>query len=78
MSAILRQVGSLGWYRVLVVFFVIWLVLLFFTALPLINVHSGSNDPKLADRLSKALSDLESLRKQNNELQELFKEISLG
>lgn len=44
----------------------------------MMNTHVNSSDQKTSERLSRALQDLEALRKQNTELQELFKDISLG
>lgn len=78
MSPILRQVNAVGCNRILMFFLAIWLVILLFTSLPLISTHVGNLDSKTSERLSRALSDLEALRKQNNELQELFRDIKVG
>lgn len=76
---ILRQIGALGWNRILIFFLIVWLVILLFTALPMFTTqHVVQSDTKTAERLSRALSELEALRKQNVELQELFKDITLG
>lgn len=79
MSAILRQVNAIGWNRILMFFLAIWLVILILTALPMISSHVATvPDFKQADRLTRALSDLEDLKKQNSELQDLLREISVG
>ncbi|KAI4462501.1 alpha- 16 -fucosyltransferase [Holotrichia oblita] len=78
MSPILRQVNAVGCNRILIFFLAIWLVILLFTGLPLITTHVNNLDNKNSERLTRALLDLEALRKQNNELQELFRDIKLG
>lgn len=75
---ILRQIGALGWNRILVFFLILWLVILFFAFPMLTTQHIVQSDSKTAERLTRALSELEALRKQNVELQELFKDITLG
>ncbi|XP_066146713.1 alpha-(1,6)-fucosyltransferase [Euwallacea fornicatus] len=73
-----RQVLSIGWHRTVVIFLALWLlVVLLLAAYPGIN-SSSSLDAKSSERLVRAFSDLESLRKQNQELREIFKEISLN
>lgn len=78
MSPILRQVNAFGCNRILFFFLAIWLVILLFTGLPLITTHVSNLDSKTSERLARALSDLEVLRKQNLELQELFRDIKMG
>lgn len=79
MNLFLRQIGALGWNRILIFFLILWLIILLFTALPIFTTqHIVQGDTKTAERLSRALSELEALRKQNAELQELFKDITLG
>lgn len=75
MSTILRQINAVGWRRILSVFLLIWLVILLFTAFPMLGTHMNSADTKLSERLNRALKDLEALRQQNVELQEIFKDI---
>ncbi|XP_030760021.1 alpha-(1,6)-fucosyltransferase [Sitophilus oryzae] len=77
MSAFIRQIASIGWHRILVVFLVLWLLVLVLSAFPGLNT-TASFDAKSSERLVRALSDLETLRKQNEELQEIFKEISVN
>lgn len=79
MSMILRQIGALGWNRILIFFLILWLLILLFTALPMFTTqHVIQSDIKTGERLSRALNELDALRKQNTELQELFKDITLG
>lgn len=78
MSALLRQVNAIGCNRILIFFLAIWLVILLFTGIPLISTHVNNLDSKTAERLTRALADLEALKKQNTELQELFRDIKLG
>ncbi|XP_018333907.1 alpha-(1,6)-fucosyltransferase [Agrilus planipennis] len=79
MSAIIRQVASLGWNRLLVFFLAAWLVILVLVFLPFLNSQSQSvTDSGTADRLKRVISDLEILRKQNLELQKIIKDINLG
>lgn len=79
MSFILRQISALGWNRLSLFLLAIWLTILLFTAFPMFTTqHVVQSDTKIAERLTRALSDLEALKRQNSELQELFKDISLG
>nr|XP_022901745.1 alpha-(1,6)-fucosyltransferase [Onthophagus taurus] len=73
MSAIFRHVNA-----IVLIFFGIWIVILLFIAFPMISTHVSPANTETVDRLAKALADLEILRKQNNELQELFRDIKLG
>lgn len=75
MSVLLRQVASIGWHRILVIFLVLWLLVLLLSAFPGLN-STNTFDSRSSERLARALSDLEALRKQNEELQIIFKEIS--
>ncbi|CAH1371450.1 hypothetical protein MTP99_012929 [Tenebrio molitor] len=77
MSAIIRQINAVGWHRILAAFLIIWLVILLFTAFPMLGTHMTSSDSKTSERLTRALADLEALRKQNTELQEIFRDINL-
>lgn len=77
MGAILRQISAVGWPRILVVFLSLWLIILFFTAFPLLGTHINGIDSNTAERLNRALADLEALRQQNLELQEIFKDINI-
>lgn len=65
---------------IMAIFFAVWVVILLFVALPslLLTPRVATSTSETADRLAKALTDLEALRKQNNELQELFRDIKLG
>ncbi|KAJ8909854.1 hypothetical protein NQ315_013340 [Exocentrus adspersus] len=76
MSAILKHVNHKGCYRILIVFLVIWLIILVISALPMLNTSISSTDTKTTERLTRALADLDVLRKQNEELQEIFRDIS--
>lgn len=79
MSAILRHLNTVGLNRILVFILVLWLVILLFAALPMLNTHiPAASDTKMAERLNRALADLEVLRKQNNELQEIFRDMASG
>lgn len=77
MSIVLRQINAVGWRRILLVFLLIWLAILLFTAFPMLGTHLNSADSKLYERLNRALKDLEALRQQNVELQDIFKDINL-
>lgn len=44
----------------------------------MISTHVANSDTKTADRLARALAELESLRKQNKELYDIFKDINVG
>lgn len=79
MSVILRYVNIVGPKRILVFILLTWFTFLLFTTLPVLNTHiSPCTDQKTAERLERALADLESIRKQNVELQEIFKDIAVG
>lgn len=79
MSALLRQLNTLGLNRILVCILVLWLVILLFAALPMLNTRLPAiSDTKLTERLNRALADLELLRKQNAELQEIFRDMASG
>lgn len=74
---VLRQISSIGWHRIIVVFLALWLVVvLLLAAYPGIN-STNTLDSRSSERLYRALTDLEGLRKQNQELREIFKEISI-
>lgn len=77
MSAILRHLFTIGWHRILIILLAIWLIIFGFTAFPIFSSsYTASVDQKTSDRLARALADLEALRKQNIELQEIFKDLS--
>lgn len=79
MSAIVRHLNAVGLNRILLFILVLWLMILLFTAFPMLNTHLPANsDTKTAERLNRALADLELLRKQNNELQEIFRDMASG
>lgn len=79
MTAILRQLNTVGLNRILVCILVLWLVVVLFAALPMLNTHLPANsDAKIAERLNRALADLDLLRKQNAELQEIFRDMASG
>ncbi|KAJ8933188.1 hypothetical protein NQ318_022682 [Aromia moschata] len=78
MSAILKHVNYIGCYRILIVFLAVWLIVLVISAFPIISTNISSTDTKTTERLSRALADLEALRRQNEELQEIFKDISVN
>lgn len=76
MSAILKHVNYIGCYRILIVFLGVWLITLVISAFPMLSTSITSTDSKTTERLTRALADLDALRKQNEELQEIFKDIS--
>lgn len=79
MSAILRHINSIGPKNILVSILAVWFIFLIFMALPMLNTHiAPSTDTKTAERLTRALEELEALRKQNQELQEIFRDMTLG
>lgn len=79
MSAILRHINTIGPRRILIFILAVWFILLLLTALPVFNAHlSTSTDTRTAERLTRALAELEALRKQNVELQEIFRDIAAG
>lgn len=77
MSAILKYLNYIGCYRILVAFLALWLIIVVMSALPMLGTNVTNSDTKVAERLTRALSDLEALRKQNEELREIFKDISV-
>ncbi|KAJ8938216.1 hypothetical protein NQ314_011575 [Rhamnusium bicolor] len=78
MSAILKHVNYIGCYRILIVFLAVWLIVLVISAFPMLSTSIATSDIKTTERLTRALADLEALRKQNEELQEIFKDISIN
>lgn len=77
MNVILRQINSLGWNRMLALLLLFWIIVLIFTIIPMLTTHvSISTDIKTTERLNRALEDLDTLRKQNLELQEILRGIS--
>ncbi|KAF2892960.1 hypothetical protein ILUMI_13212 [Ignelater luminosus] len=77
MNVILRQINSLGWNRMLALLLLFWIIVLLFTIIPMLTTHvSTSTDIKTTERLTRALEDLDILRKQNLELQEILRGIS--
>lgn len=77
MSAILKYLNYIGCYRILIVFLALWLTIVVMSALPMLSTNVPNSDIKVTDRLTRALNDLEALRKQNEELREIFKDISV-
>lgn len=77
MSAIWKYLNYIGCYRILIVFLALWLIILVICAFPMLNTNASNSDIKLSNRLSSALRDLEDLYKQNEELREILKDISL-
>lgn len=77
MSAIWKYLNYIGCYRILIVFLALWLIILVICAFPMLNTNISNSDTKLATRLSSALRDLEDLYKQNEELREILKDISV-
>ncbi|CAG9765491.1 unnamed protein product [Ceutorhynchus assimilis] len=76
--SVLRQVSTIGWHRIIVAFLALWLVVvLLLAAYPGLN-SASSLDQRSSERLLRAVTDLEILRKQNEELRDIFKEISLN
>ncbi|KAL1506287.1 hypothetical protein ABEB36_005679 [Hypothenemus hampei] len=68
----------MGWHRIIVIFLTVWLlVVLLLAAYPGIN-SNNILEIKTTERLDRALSDLEALRKQNDELREIFKDITVN
>nr|CAH7753493.1 unnamed protein product [Callosobruchus chinensis] len=79
MSAILKHFNYIGCYRILIIFLALWLIVLAISVFPMLSWSPPpEGETKVADRLSRALLDLEALRKQNDELQEIFKDISVN
>lgn len=79
MSVILRHLHSTGLKNILVYIAVIWCIfLLIFVLIPMPNTNTSPTDHKTAQRLTKALAELEILQKQNQELQEIFKDMMMG
>lgn len=77
MNVILRQINSLGWNRLLALLLLLWIIILLFTIIPMLSTHvSTTTDSKTSERLTRALADLEILKKQNIELQEILKGVS--
>ncbi|XP_060530769.1 alpha-(1,6)-fucosyltransferase isoform X2 [Cylas formicarius] len=74
----LRQIAAVGWHRMLIAFLAIWLLILVLTAFPMLNTNVTNYEVRTAQRLSRALLDLEVLRKQNEELQDLFRDIRIN
>lgn len=74
--SVLRQISGIGWHRIIVIFLALWLLIVLLIAYPGIN-SSNTLDSHSTERLIRALTDLEALRKQNQELQDIFKEISV-
>lgn len=74
--SLVRQVPAVSWHRIIVIFLALWLlVVLLLAAYP--GINSSSNvDSKSTERLLRALSDLDSLRRQNEELRDIFREVS--
>lgn len=77
MSAIWKYLNYIGCYRILIIFLALWLIILVICAFPMLNTNVSSSDTNLSTRLSSALRDLEDLYKQNEELREILKDISL-
>lgn len=77
MGILLRQLNLVGWHRLLAAFLAIWLIILVITAFPMLGTHMPSLDSRTSERLTRALEDLETLRKQNKELEQIFKDINL-
>ncbi|KAK4886499.1 hypothetical protein RN001_002770 [Aquatica leii] len=79
MNVILRQINLIGWNRMLALLLLVWIIILLFTVIPMLTNHlSSTTDVGTADRLNRAVADLEVLKKQNLELQEILKGISVG
>lgn len=79
MSAILKHFNYIGCYRILIIFLALWLIVLVLSAFPMLNLSANSDsESKLSERLSRALIDLEALRKQNDELQDIFRDLSVN
>lgn len=76
-AMIRKHINSVGWHRILVAFLAIWLIIFVMTAFPMLGTHMQSSETKTSERLSRALDDLEALRKQNKELEEIFRDIKL-
>lgn len=77
MSAIWKYLNYVGCYRILIVFLALWLIILVICAFPMLNTNVSSSDINLSSRLSSALRDMEELSKQNEELRQILKDISL-
>ncbi|CAH0560168.1 unnamed protein product [Brassicogethes aeneus] len=78
MSALLRYISSVGWHRILLVFLALWLIILVITGFPMLNSGASSLQTKTEERLARALADLDALQRQNIELQEIFKDITVN
>ncbi|XP_072402052.1 alpha-(1,6)-fucosyltransferase [Diabrotica undecimpunctata] len=78
MLSCLKHLNYVGRYRILVTFLTLWLLVIVLSAFPILNSNINYSDNKLAERLTRALSDLDALRKQNEEIQEIFRDISVN
>ncbi|KAL3267484.1 hypothetical protein HHI36_011607 [Cryptolaemus montrouzieri] len=72
-----KHINLVGWHRILAAFLAVWLLILVLTAFPMLGTHIQSSDIKTSERLARALEDLEALRKQNKELEEIFRDIKV-
>lgn len=77
MSAIWKYLNYIGCYRILIIFLALWLIILVICAFPMLNTNVSNSDSKLSNRVTNALRDLEDLYKQNEELRDILKDISL-
>nr|XP_023022722.1 alpha-(1,6)-fucosyltransferase [Leptinotarsa decemlineata] len=78
MMSILKHLNYIGCYRILIVFLALWLIVLVMSALPMLSSNITTSDSKVAERLTRALVDLQALQRQNEELREIFKDISVN
>lgn len=59
----------LAWWRILLVFLIIWLVVLLLSG---VRSPNTTPSPQLVDRMQKAFKDLQALKQQNAKLRSLF------
>lgn len=78
MNFFMRQLTSWACGKAIVILLSVWLLVLIFTALPIFSNNNNNGDTRAADRLSKAFLDLEILKRQNQELRQLFDDLKLG
>ncbi|CAH1104583.1 unnamed protein product [Psylliodes chrysocephalus] len=79
MLTCVKQLNYVGRYRILYrLLLTLWLVVLMISAFSVLTSNITYSDTKVAERLARALNDLEALRKQNEEIHEIFRDISIN
>ncbi|KAK9875849.1 hypothetical protein WA026_009636 [Henosepilachna vigintioctopunctata] len=72
-----KHINLVGRHRIIAAFLAVWLIIFVMAAFPMLGTHIQSSDVKTSERLARALEDLEVLKKQNRELENIFRDISL-